>query len=355
MHNCTIEGQCAPEEVYIGYVYFLTGICTLGTVFNVMNLCVFHKKSFKTKISPSTLHYLTGLAIADATASFSMLSLGLSRCIHLGNTTLGHFWNVYQMFIFLPVSNSFGTASVWITLIISAERCIFITWCSGLACHREGLCPNNTRTITIAIFVVAFIFNIPFWFDYDIDVTLATGVLTFSEFSKSTFYEVWLWIRIFVVKIIPICAVVIFNCILLKTTRINNDKYKIMNVPPVMSKKRQTAQTRMTAMLTSISTVFVICHSLEPFVHTPIYTSIAGACGIYSELYNFLVVTVNVSEAISYASNFVSYWIFNKQFVITLKLMASCMRTHKVDVDVYRPTATFQTGIPITSLKRYRQ
>ena len=128
-----------------------------------------------------------------------------------------------------------------------------------------------------------------------------------------------------------------------------------MNVPPVMSKKRQTAQTKMTAMLTSISTVFVICHSLEPFVHTPVYTSISGPCGIYSELYNFLVITVNVSEAISYASNFISYWIFNKQFIITLKLMTSCMRTSKVDVDVYRPATTFQTGVPITSLKRYRQ
>ena len=355
MHNCTIEGQCTPTGVYIGYVYFLTSICTLGTVFNVMNLCVFYKKSFKTKIVPSTLHYLTGLAIADATASFSMLPLGLSRCIHSGNTTLEHFWNVYQMFIFLPVSNSFGTASVWITLIISAERCIFITWYSGLGCHREGLCPNNTRAITIALFVAAFIFNIPFWFDYDVDVTLATGILTFSIFFQSTFYEVWLWIRIFIVKIIPICAVVIFNCILLKTTWINNNKYKVMNVPPVMSEKRQTAQTRMTVMLTSISTVFVICHSLEPFVHTPVYKSIAGPCGIYSELYNFLLVTVNVFESISYACNFISYWIFNKQFVITLKLMASCMRTRKVDVDVYRPATTFQTGVPIASLKRYRQ
>ena len=300
-----------------------------------MNLCVFYKKSLKTKIAPSTLHYLTGLAIADATASFSMLPLGLSRCIHSGNTTLEHFWNVYQMFIFLSVSNSFGTASVWITLIISAERCIFITWYSGLGCHRKGLCPNNTRTITIALFVAAFIFNIPFWFDYDVDVTLATGILTFSTFSQSTFYEVWLWIRISVVKIIPICAVVIFNCILLKTTWINNNKYKVMNVPPAMSKN--------------------ICHSLEPCVHTPVYTSIAGPCGIYSELYNFLVITVNVSEAISYASNFISYWIFNKQFVITLKLMSSCMRTRKVDVDVYRPATTFQTGVPITILKRYRQ
>ena len=198
------------------------------------------------------------------------------------------------------------TASVWITLIISAERCIFITWFVGIPGNKNGRCPNNTKAIVISVFMVSFVFNIPFWFDYDVDVSLSTGILAFSEFSESTFYEVWLWIRLLLVKILPIGAVVIFNCI---PTWDNSRKCNLMNIPTVMSKKRQNAQTRMTAMLTSISTVFLICHSLESFVRTPVYTSIAGHGSTHTDLYNILVVTVNIAE--SFASNFISYWVFN--------------------------------------------
>ena len=71
---------------------------------------------------------------------------------------------------------------------------------------------------------------------------------------------------------------------------------------------------RATAMVVSISVVYVLCHFIEPFSHTGIYSSIFGKCKVYSKNHRILLVTTNITELFSYASNFYFYCIFNKQF-----------------------------------------
>ena len=242
------------------------------------------------------------------------------------NNTLQMIWKIYEMFIFLPLVNSFGQTSIWITLAISAERCIFVTWSSAFTGNKEGMWSQHTMKIVLTIFVVALIFNIPFWFYYDAATTLDTGVSTVSNFGNSLVFEIWSWARVILGKIIPIVGVIVFNAILVKVTWMNNKKYRTMILATFMFKKRQKAQERMTAMLISISTVFAITHALEPFLINNIYTEIAGPCSNYSDVYNTLLMCVNTAECVSFASNFVSYCCFNKQFVDSLKEMFSCCK-----------------------------
>ena len=277
-------------------------------------------------MAQTTLTYLTGLAVADATASAGFIVLGPFRCNPDMDNTLQMIWKIYEIFIFLPIVNSFGQASVWITLAISAERCIFVTWSTGLTGNKEGLWPQYTKKIVIAIFLASIIFNIPFYFYYDIGITLNTGVSTVSDFGKSVTFEIWTWLRVILGKIIPIIGVIVFNFILVQVTWMNNKKYRAMNLATFMFQKRQKAQDRMTAMLISISTVFAVTHALEPFLISNIYTMIAGPCSNYTDLYNTLLICVNTAEAVSFASNFVSYCCFNKQFVETLKELFSCFK-----------------------------
>ena len=321
MVNCTVLNKCSTDFIYFGYVYVLTTVTTLGTIFNVINLLVFHQKSFNSKIASATLTYLTGLAVADAIASFGFILLGPSRCHPDVNSSLKYVWNLYEMFIFLLSVNTFGQASVWITLVISAERCIFITWYAGLTGNKDGICPNKTKAIVVTIFAVSIIFNIPFWFYYDVSATLETGTTTMSDFTDSLIFEIWSWARVILGKIIPIIGVIVFNVILMKVTWINNKKYGTMNMASNMFQKRQSAQERMTAMLLSISMVFAVSHAMEPFLVPSVYNEMVGPCGDSTDLYYTLLMVFNTAESVSFASNFICYCCFNKHFVESLKDM----------------------------------
>lgn len=328
MDNCTVIDKCSTDVVYAGYVYILTSVSVLGTVFNVINLCVFGRKAFQSKIAHTTLSYLTGLAVADAVASFGFIPLGPFRCNPDTEGNIQIVWRIYEMFIFLPLVNTFAQASIWITLMISTERCIFIAFYAGWSGSKDGLWPQHTKKIVIVLYASAVIFNLPFWFYYDVHRTLSTGVAVVSDFGNSLGFEVWSWARVILGKIIPIIGVIVFNAVLVKVTWINNKRYRIMNLATALAQRRQNAQDRMTAMLLSISIVFAMTHALEPFLLTNIYTEIAGPCSNYTDLYNTLLMIVNVAESVSFASNFVSYCSFNTHFVTTMKDMFSCFKCH---------------------------
>ena len=211
-------------------------------------------------------------------------------------------------------------------LVISVERCLFITWWIGLSGNKDGLCPNQTKAIVATVFAVSVLFNIPYWLYYDVGRTFETGTPTISDFGNSVIFEVWSWARVILGKIMPILGVIVFNIILIKSTWVRNKKYKEMNLVTIMSLKRKSAQERMTAMLLSISMVFAISNVMEPFLVPSVYNEMAGPCGNYTDLYNTLLMVVNVAESISFASNFVSYCCFNKQFVVSLTEMVRYMK-----------------------------
>ena len=321
MVNCTGPNKCSTDLIYFGYVYVLTTVTTLGTIFNIINLFVFYQKSFHSKIASATLTYLTGLAVADAVASFGFILLGPSRCHPDVSSGLKFVWNLYEMFIFLPFVNTFGQASVWITLVISAERCIFIKWYAGLTGNKDGICPSQTKAIVVTIFAVSIIFNIPFWFYYDVSATFETGTTTVSNFGNSLIFEIWSWARVILGKIIPILGVIVSNVILMKVTWMNTKKYRTINLATNMFQKRQSAQERMTAMLLSISMVFAVSHAMEPFLIPSVYNEMAGPYSDLTDLYNTLLMIVNTTESVSFASNFISYCCFNRHFIKSLKDM----------------------------------
>ena len=53
--NCTVTDKCTTDVVYFGYVYVLTLVSVLGTIFNIINLCVFRMKSFQAKFAYTDL------------------------------------------------------------------------------------------------------------------------------------------------------------------------------------------------------------------------------------------------------------------------------------------------------------
>ena len=270
--------------------------------------------------------------MADGFAAFILLPIGPTRCFDTDNLAEQNFWHAYEIIIFLPIGNSFAMAGILITLIIAAERCKSVTKKTTVN-TKEPSCPKNARKILVVIFMTSFCFNIPFIFYYDHVPNMEDSDLILSSFAHSILFEIYLWVRLVCVKLLPLILVAIFNIIIVNITWRNHRRLNSLGgFQPTSRDKRNDSQHKMTKMLLSIAMVFVITRVLESFIHPSIYTSMFGTCSDHSTSYNILLVIANVAESISFASNFISYCVFNHQFVITLQALLGCASTSQVKV-----------------------
>ena len=333
---------CSSVTEKIGYVVMIPIICSLGVCFNIIILCVFLKTSFRGQMTSSTLTYLTGLAIADLLTALLILPIGYVRCVNTSSWDIQYAFNFYEKYVYRPFANIFMTISVWTTLTITTERFLFLYnnggEVSGQSMQRSG---PTSRIIVTSLYLLAICFNIPLFLHYE-DISGDHDVER-SDFAKSVGYEVYSWIRMFVVKIIPIVSVSVLNIALVRLMRVNSKNLKVMIFPVAIFAKRVQAQNRITVMLLSISTVFVFSHLLEPFIHASIFSTIFGECSIETAEYETFRMFGNLFETVSYASNFVVYCIFNPTFIIFVKQLFGCKPRrveNKLDLQLSRNTSS---------------
>ncbi len=226
MSQCEPYELCSSLTEWIGYVYVIPAICAAGVCFNVVVLIIFLKPSFRSQMTSSTLTYLLGLAIADLLTALLILPLGFVRCIDATTTEIQFVFNFYEKYIHMPVANIFMTLSVWTTVTITTERFLFLHGnggeVSGQSMSRSAA---SAKLIVLSLFVVAVGFNVPMFLYYD--SFSGDEPVERSDFAKTAGFEVYFWIRMFVVKIIPIVIIIILNAALLRLMRRNSQGFKV--------------------------------------------------------------------------------------------------------------------------------
>ena len=313
--------ECSDCVVFYGHVYFLTTFASVGVILNLISLFVFYRHSFKIDIEHNTWIYLIGLAVADTLTCLIFIIVGPLKCLHHKNNILQMVWNTYKTFFFWPLTYTFGTVSVWITMVISVDRCLFVT--SFGFKHRRFL--KNGKIAVVVIFLASALFHIPHWLFFDPHkVAEKTGDYLLSDFTETTLYIIWSWCRIVIGKCVPIIAVVISNTVLIKITWLSKTWTK--KPTSVAAVIRQRAQNKMTAMLVSISFMFVICHLMELILYVIVDEGDIETYFGESEHYDILIMTAKVMETLSFASNFVFYCACNRPFSQTIRKMFNCFR-----------------------------
>ena len=218
---------------------------------------------------------------------------------------------------------------------------------------REPSCHKTAKKGLMVVFLLSFCFNITFMFYHDHIRTMDDSELVPSSFALSIWFDIYSCVRLVFVKLLPFVLVAIFNIVIIKVTWSNNRRVSsIGGFQTPLRDKRNDTQYKMTQMLLSITMVFLITKLLEPFIHPSIYTNIFGTCSDYSTNYNILVVVANTAESISFASNFISYCVFNQQFVTTLKTTFGCSSTitqiNVVSLKVIKNEFNAGRTIPVT-------
>ena len=302
----------------MGYIYFLTTFSSVGVILNLISLFVFYRHSFKLNIGHHTWTYLTSLAVADTITCLIFICFGPLKCLHHKDSILQEAWNVYKTYFFWPLCYTFGTVSVWITMVVSVDRCLYVT---SYGLKHRGFFKHSKLTVVI-IFLVSALFHVPHWLIYDPEIVSETNDYVLSDFLKTTFYTIWSYCRIVFGKLVPIIAVVISNIVLIKVTWLSKAwNKKSVTVAAVF---RLRAQNKMTAMLICISFMFVVCHFIEAVVYVLVNQEDITTYFDNGEHYSALIVAVMTMEAISFASNFIFYCICNRVFADSIRNMFRC-------------------------------
>ena len=275
-------------------------------------------------MTPSLVIYLIGLTIADLINSSITLPLGFIRCVHTSNADIQKYGcNLYEKYIWLSLGHISITISIWITLVLTIQRFVYLFNTGGdVTGQSTRKSVHCTRCILAGIIITATCFCSPLFFYYD-DVS-GDESLQRSEFAKSTGYEEYSWIRVFIIQLIPIITVAVVNIALVRIIRINNEKLRYMVLPGTVVVKRIQAQNKTTVMLLSISSVFVLCNLLEPFSYVSIYTAIFGECSDESIEFEIFRMFASIFQTMTYASNFVSYCLFHNLFLSYVGYLFTC-------------------------------
>ena len=113
-------------ETNVKYAYFILDmpIALLGIVTNILNLVVLNQRPFSIKVTAYTL--LVALAVADLLTCTIIFPITFCRCIKPTEKWHMYLQQFYDVYIYLPLANTFATASMWLTLVVSIERYGFV-------------------------------------------------------------------------------------------------------------------------------------------------------------------------------------------------------------------------------------
>ena len=246
MTNHTQTNQEFSVADLVCYKYIGPAICIFGIICNILSLWVLSKGH----LGDSYYLQMKTLAITDAAAlilSFPFMMF----CIQ----TQEYFWRWYEIYIFLPLVNFFTASSVWITVIMTIERFIFVKYPLWA---RWNCSKYNTRFRIWIVITLAIVINIPRFFCYEI-VTYDNSLVIYPTlFRDSEFYYAMDIFCITILHFIPLLIFSVLNSYLV----LKLGKAKIFREEISLTNNIETTwhrdQRRLTVTLVSIVVLSIV-------------------------------------------------------------------------------------------------
>lgn len=226
---------CTTMVQYIGYMYIITPMTIIGTMLNMINQIIF----WKYRNQGSTYFYLLSLAAIDMISLLLAIPIGPTRCI-----PPTHSWEVwargiFEAYFYLGLGVIFDTMSIWCTMVMSVDRYIQVR-ATGRTVFIEG--SRGPKVILATVVALSVAINAPYFFIKTID---EDGTAADTDFSMTTGFQVYMWIRMSLVKILPVLTVAVANGLLIKVLVDINRRRKSMVFPNTRQARRQRMQVCM--------------------------------------------------------------------------------------------------------------
>lgn len=304
-------------------------LASFGITCNVLNVLVLTRRHLR---SHSTYTYLTGLAASDALTLVFVLPLAFVRFLMLINVIhcLNRPHAVFEVYFFMPLSNTFSALSIWIASSVAFERFIFIRYpvTSKIYCKPKVAC-----SVLAILTTSAALFHLPYFFTREIvphndNATLNNRTseicydVNYTEYSATGSYQAYRWIRMLFVQIVPWIVLLVCNLSLLHNFR-KSRKMSRTNSNNTYSK----AESRLTLMLIAIvfeSLILDVSIALTDHVSSAVIFGGGDESFYNSDVYAKLTLTENFIETLSHSINFFLYCLLNKNFMREVQVLCSC-------------------------------
>ncbi|ELU13492.1 hypothetical protein CAPTEDRAFT_216220 [Capitella teleta] len=235
--NCTnnnTTGPCTSDLHYIGYMYVITPMTIIGTFLNLINQCIFYKY----RHHGSTYFYLLSLAAIDMICLLLAVPIGPIRCVPPSHSWEHWARGVYESYFYLGLGVVFDTISIWCTMVMSVDRYVQVR-----ASHRSSAVfvesNQGPKRILVAVVALSVTVNMPYFFIKELD---ADGHAIDRAFTMTRGFQIYTWIRMGLVKILPVLTVAVANGLLIKVLVDVNRRRKSMVFPNTKQVKRQKMQ-----------------------------------------------------------------------------------------------------------------
>ncbi|KAL4233468.1 hypothetical protein ACF0H5_008149 [Mactra antiquata] len=279
-------------------------ICIFGIVCNILNLCVLSQKI----LNDSPYIYLTALAVSDLTLlTISFIHLVSSKA---SGTFIKAFYDIY---IFFTTANIFFNSSVWLVVVLTIERVLFVT--RPLTFRPSKI---KARWCIAIVFLLCSVINIPRFFTYkittaQIDHYYPQG----TAFRKSELFYQVSWFHAMVINFVPFVTILVTNSVLVYG--LHKARKERVSLHSNQEHSIKADQTRLTRTLVAVVVTFFICTVPSAFVDDPIAYSLFGEGRtwkdyIESPANQMFIHISNLLLFLNSSLNFLLYCSFNKKF-----------------------------------------
>ncbi|XP_014680015.1 PREDICTED: uncharacterized protein LOC106819965 [Priapulus caudatus] len=244
---------------------------------------------------------------------------------------------VFEVYFFMPLSNTFSALSIWIASAVALERLIFIRY--PVTC--KIYCKPKVACVVLATLAsCAVLFHLPYFFTREItDGNATTGNATnvgchdvaYTGVSATRSYQAYRWIRVTLVQIVPWLLLLVCNLWLLHSFR-RSRKMTRSNSGSGTNSTFSKAENRLTLMLIAIvfeSLILDVSIALTDHVSSAVIFGGGDEEFYNSAAYAKLTLTENFIETLSHSINFVLYCLLNRNFMREVQVLCSCGATMK--------------------------
>jgi len=304
------------DKVVGGYVTIV--LATLGVFANILAICVFSNKTFKSNFN----NLLIALAVFDLLFLVVCITESIRRSFEdrKANTTsfsglatqIHH--HLFPYFLY-PLHNILLTCSIFMTISISIERYLAIF---HPLVYRNRSYSWNLSCHILPVLGLAVLINAPKFFESEVVYEEDNSMIMVTELRKNKNYTVYYqnWTRLFVLGLVPMLLLIFLN---------------VRVFIAIHSRKSSGKETTYSTILLLIVAIFILCHM--PRVALNIYEfyemekiSICGPA-VWSMI--FKVFSNEVLPALNSAINFFIYFLAGKKFRRSLLNLVLCRDSHQ--------------------------
>lgn len=321
--NFTTPAKPVPDLAHLAikdliYNHLGPAICVFGMLCNIVNLIVLTQN----QLPESPYTHLAGLACTD----FSALLLSFIYMIFSKDST-ARGWKIYDAYIFIGTVNICTTSSVWITVLLTIERFLFVRhplWAKD-TCDRA-----SAKMKILIVIVIACVFNIPRYMVFKPVEKAGKFYLGSTAFRSTDIYFGINWMYSIFVHFVPLFILSCANMYLVYAVYQAGQQREKLQIRNNREAAWQREQRRLTVTLISIVFLFIICIIPGAFADKPIAYAMFGHGKtekefVSSSFYFSYQYVCNFLVWCNLSLNFILYCAFNEKFRRVMKFTAKRM------------------------------